>query len=623
MMKKIVIFSFAAAFLFISLTVVGTAEGYPAGSLIEFGEYPQTHVTEAALVSELDACLAADNWQSLGFYCGDGTYGSMAPSDFAKYQDVEYNGSKYRAITFSAYRPVYSKNPCGEAGYIGSVYGYKTEEIHWFSFDPIEWKVLDAETGLLCSTAILDSRALNDIVAVCERNGSASVYYLDAEKNYYANNYAQSTLRSWLNGEFFNTAFSDAEKACIAVSEVDNSFDAYGDTEYVCENTFDRIFIPGAPELFVDEYFPDNASLMKKATDYAKAAGIASYTASDVKEYDFWLLRTTAGDSNINTYIREEGIYSAGCNADSSDFGTVPMLCADLEEIAKLPKEPAGADPYEGFTFDFADGVLMIGGSGILPEAPLSGETPLAEYSGKTTAAIIDSGITGISQNAFRNFSGLKMLVCNGDTHFETESLANLSALTTVICCGNARFGDNAFAADAKGNIYFLGESSVPDTLPDGGSSHSVTFADGTLRISGSVALDYYTFLDTISVFCSVYDNVNEVHFDGFTSGSIYFRHINESTGKEEVIRGETLTDTAFRVSVSTGSGEEFISFNELCRRAGEGTLKEFRLAVVSEEYEDMEENIIQLLERQLMRALKWIVGLLNAIFNLFTKLTK
>lgn len=620
-MKKITVFSLITVLLLTCLMTAGASEVFPAGGLIEFGKYPQTHITDETLIFGLEALLDDDGWQSLRYYCGDGTYGSMAPSDFAKYQDVEYNGSKYRAVTFSAYRPLYSRNPCGGTEYIGSFYGYETNSVHWFSYDPIVWKVLDAETGLLCCADILDSRALNDVIAVCDTSGAEPVYYRDAEKKYYANNYAESTLRSWLNGEFFSGAFSDAEKACIGVTEVDNSYDAFGGTEYICENTFDRIFIPGAPELSVDEYFPDNASLMRKATDYAKAAGIAVYSVSEVKEYDFWFLRTSAGSSNKGTYIQEEGIYSAGCDSDGCDFGIVPMLCVDLAAVKALQEVPEEPSPYSGLTFDFADGILMIGGSGSLPDPSSEKERPLEAYADTAAVVMLGDGVSSVAENAFAGFNGVQMLIVNGDTEFGTGALADMSSLRSVICMGTPVFDADAFSPAAEADIYEIGAAEAVGAFPEGVVRHTCTFEDGTLRVSGSVAPDYYTFLDIISVFCSEYDDIEVVTFDGFTSGDIYFRHINATTGKEEIIHGETLSNAAFRVSVSTENGEEYISFNELCRRAGDGSLKEFHLTVISDEYEDMEENIIQLLEKRLLRALKWVVGLLNAIFNLFTRL--
>ena len=67
-----------------------------------------------------------------------------------------------------------------------------------------------------------------------------------------SNNYKNSEIRSWLNGDFYNTAFTSSEQNRIADTNVDNSArstntDANptqwrGGNPYACENTTDRIF---------------------------------------------------------------------------------------------------------------------------------------------------------------------------------------------------------------------------------------------------------------------------------------------------------------------------------------------------------------------------------------------
>ena len=68
---------------------------------------------------------------------------------------------------------------------------------------PISWKVLKCEND----TAIL----------LCE-DILVSMPFHDVTKG--ASDWENCTLRKWLNGEFFDTAFSDGEKACIVRSEI-------------------------------------------------------------------------------------------------------------------------------------------------------------------------------------------------------------------------------------------------------------------------------------------------------------------------------------------------------------------------------------------------------------------
>lgn len=90
------------------------------GDIVEFGSYPQSEVTDSSLVSALNG--VSKTWVSYGYYSGMGDhatdfsvgYGTMVQGDWMKYADFTYNGTKYRAVNFSQYRPectYYSSSP--------------------------------------------------------------------------------------------------------------------------------------------------------------------------------------------------------------------------------------------------------------------------------------------------------------------------------------------------------------------------------------------------------------------------------------------------------------------------------------------------------------------------------
>ena len=73
---------------------------YKVGDIVEFGSYPQSRVTNSSLVSALNK--VSKNWVSYGYYNGDGSsFDAMVQGDWMKYADFTYNGTKYRAVTFS------------------------------------------------------------------------------------------------------------------------------------------------------------------------------------------------------------------------------------------------------------------------------------------------------------------------------------------------------------------------------------------------------------------------------------------------------------------------------------------------------------------------------------------
>ena len=71
------------------------------GETIEYGLYPQSRVTDEALISELNAL--EQKWTYYEYYAGSNkempdviVIGSAVRLDYMKYCDVEYNGEKYR-----------------------------------------------------------------------------------------------------------------------------------------------------------------------------------------------------------------------------------------------------------------------------------------------------------------------------------------------------------------------------------------------------------------------------------------------------------------------------------------------------------------------------------------------
>lgn len=76
----------------------------------------------------------------------------------------------------------------------------KNGETTGFDTVPIQWRIIKIENGkaLLLSEKIIDTKQYNSTSATVD--------------GYYGNNYAHSDIREWLINDFYNTAFSSAEK---------------------------------------------------------------------------------------------------------------------------------------------------------------------------------------------------------------------------------------------------------------------------------------------------------------------------------------------------------------------------------------------------------------------------
>ena len=80
-----------AVMLILCTTPMAFAEGdsYKVGEIIQFGSYPQSEVTDEALIAELNALAPEwEDWTSYGYYSGDNIYGSMIQGDWMRYTDV-------------------------------------------------------------------------------------------------------------------------------------------------------------------------------------------------------------------------------------------------------------------------------------------------------------------------------------------------------------------------------------------------------------------------------------------------------------------------------------------------------------------------------------------------------
>ena len=147
--------------------------------------------------------------------------------------------------------------------------------------EEIEWIVLDVQNGksLLLSKYLLDAQPYN--------------------KDFTSITWENCTLRSWLNRDFINAAFTAKEQSAILTTTVDNS-KAQGYSAYSTNggnNTQDKIFLLSNHEAF-DLYFSTASDRMGGATNYAIARGAETIYGieKDGRSAGWWWLRSP-GDS--------------------------------------------------------------------------------------------------------------------------------------------------------------------------------------------------------------------------------------------------------------------------------------------------------------------------------------
>jgi hypothetical protein len=135
------------------------------------------------------------------------------------YKDVTYNGEKYRGIKISSYRPGYTDRVSEKNNSTQSSHGYDIGDWYWFKYEPLKWKIFDAEKGLVISEIIIDSQPYNSIYS--DNGYECTNFSTNIE---YANNFGTGTLCKWLNSDFLNTAFTQEEQDLLPEITVDTCF---------------------------------------------------------------------------------------------------------------------------------------------------------------------------------------------------------------------------------------------------------------------------------------------------------------------------------------------------------------------------------------------------------------
>ncbi len=192
--------------------------------------------------------------------------------------------------------------------------------------EDIEWRVLKvgAEKALLVSKYCLEGKQ----------------YDYDTRKKWYS--WRDSSLREWLNGAFFFTAFSDEEQNAISLTRVDNSKAQGGEAG---DDTEDKVFLLSGAE--IKEYLNVGSRFSCKPTPHALSTGLKP-DPNNNKKCIWWsrviaesvlYLMDTPKDSYQEVYaeiakgsgLSKSSVYEIG--------GVRPALWVSISAIDKSIKE--------------------------------------------------------------------------------------------------------------------------------------------------------------------------------------------------------------------------------------------------------------------------------------------
>ena len=221
---------------------------YKVGDTFEYGSYPQSQVTDEETLKALNSLEL--EWVSYGYY------NNWKQSDFMKYADVSYNGEKYRAVTFSQYRPSDTHKRGSKDTSKQDDNGYHTNEVYFFKYEPLEWVLLIPRTGWAMCKNVIDAQPFFN-----QTYTDGEFIFVDPDLTVEAG-YSLSNAYAWL-GEFTETVYTNN-----MISDDDSIFK--GTPE---------IFIPSYYEISWDTYGTTMGSLRAaRATDYTAAQGCSLVT---------------------------------------------------------------------------------------------------------------------------------------------------------------------------------------------------------------------------------------------------------------------------------------------------------------------------------------------------------
>ena len=192
---------------------------------------------------------------------------------------------------------------------------------------PIEWIVLDYDE-------------LNHRSFLLSRYGLDNVQFNTKQVSI---TWEKCTLRSWLNNDFLNHAFSEKEQKAILTTEVNNR--ASYSTKWVKEqggnNTKDQIFLLNYAEasqyLGVTDERNNNTKAFLAPTPYAIARGAREskeYKTEEGKKTTDWWLRSSTTDKAFAARVDQGGAFNSWFNNET--FAVRPAFWLDLNVLAQI-----------------------------------------------------------------------------------------------------------------------------------------------------------------------------------------------------------------------------------------------------------------------------------------------
>ena len=284
-------------------------------------------VVDPAVPTKLTSYVSPNNTDDSWTYVAFGEWPQSEVKDFSP---------KTEATSYGIFKENYYEEDDGK---------YVKVDDKYYLVEPIIWRVLNSKDGKYNESENPLLLAENILTGGIEWGAIGN------------NNYQESNIRKWLNGNssdtvesdyngdagFLQTAFTTSAQNMIEETTVDNSKESTfgrgetgGNNPFVCTNTSDKIFLLSRQEATTEEYgftkydeYGEGNTRIRVTTDYAQATG--AYQSSTDGRGGWWWLRSPDRSSTYRMLrIGNDGGAVYLDSVDYIEMGVVPALSISM-----------------------------------------------------------------------------------------------------------------------------------------------------------------------------------------------------------------------------------------------------------------------------------------------------
>ena len=335
----------------------GYTEESTIWSYITFGSYPQSEVKGSNLTSDIINAAYDEN--------GDAVIGNNKYNRVNVPEKIE-DGNITEAIKNYNYDidGYYKDNNVIKYRKIVETKGTKTYntyyryEYKYFKYEPITWKVLSNDG--------------TNLKLLADKGLTTRQFY---DKEGVEVKWATSTLRTWLNNDFYNKAFTETEKSVINNTTVETKGSEVNSEISGGDATQDKVYLLSVEDVRNSSYGfnsdPDinSPSRILSYTAYSKAVAANNWTGFDVPE-EWWLRSPGYWITNPVTVL-SNGIVRASGRYDIYTVGVVPVIDVSIASLNKISNKTDDNKP----SVSYQTHVQKIGWQNEVSDGALAGTT--------------------------------------------------------------------------------------------------------------------------------------------------------------------------------------------------------------------------------------------------------